>query len=135
MDAGGTVYVAPGIYNESVTVNKAVTLTGDRGDLNTPGPGLSAPVLDGTGLSAVPGFSISGGVSNIIIQGFEIRNYGPQGNTNACGVTGWGVGMNNIAIRDNYIHSIGYSAVLSGNGWGGAQAVLDNWAVTYNTIL
>jgi hypothetical protein len=132
--AGGTVYVAAGTYAESVTIGKSVTLSGDRGDPGVAGPGLNAPVMDGTALSAVPAFSISQGVSNVIIEGFEIRNYGPTGNTNADGVVAWNSGTSNVTVRDNYMHDLGYCGVLTGNGWGGPQGLHDNWQVTYNDV-
>lgn len=130
---GGTVNVATGTYSESDTINKSVTLTGDPGDA-TPGPGPSAPILDGTGFSGVPAFSLATGVSNVTIQGFEIRNYGPDGNTNADGVVAWNSGTSNVIIRDNYFHHLGYAGVLVGNGWGGPQGVHTGWVVTNNII-
>jgi hypothetical protein len=131
--SGGTIYVEAGTYNESVIVGKSVTILGDKGDLNTPGPGPNAPILDGTSFSNLPGFSISSNVSNVTIEGFEIKNY--SGNTNANGISAWGVGINYVNIRYNNIHNIGYSGVLTGNGWGTApQDLLNNWDVSYNLI-
>jgi hypothetical protein len=132
--SGGTVNVAAGQYNESVTINKSVTLTGDRGDPGVAGPGASAPIMDGTGFSGFPAFKLSAGVNDVIIEGFEIRNYGPNGNTNADGVSVWNPSNNNVIVRDNYMHDLGYSGVLTGNGWGGAQGLHDNWQVTYNIV-
>ena len=130
---GGTVHVLAGTYNESDTITRSVTLIGDPGDAN-PGPGASAPVLDGTGFVGSPGFCITQGVSNVTIQGFEIRNFGPNGNTNADGVVAWNNGTTDITIRDNYLHHLGYAGVLAGNGWGGPQGLHDNWNVTANII-
>jgi hypothetical protein len=134
VSSGDNIYVAVGTYNESVTIDKSVTITGDRGN-DMPGPGLNPPILDGSTLGGnVSAFSIASGVSNVIIQGFEITNYGPDGNTNADGVVAWNAGTSNIIVRDNYFHHLGYAGVLVGNGWGGPQGVHDGWTVSGNII-
>jgi hypothetical protein len=132
--SGSTVFVAPGTYSESVTIGESVTLTGDRGDPAVAGPGTGAPIMDGTSFSSKPAFSIAEGVSNVVIEGFEIRNYGPSGDTNGDGVVAWNTGTSNVIVRDNYMHNLGYAGVLTGNGWGDAQGMHDNWQVTYNVV-
>ncbi|MEK9135817.1 MAG: hypothetical protein AAB393_01735, partial [Bacteroidota bacterium] len=71
---------------------------------------------------------------NVTSEGCEIKNYGPDGNTNADGVVAWNSSNNNVIVRDNYMHHLGYAGVLTGNGWGGPQGVHDNWQVTYNKV-
>jgi len=127
--SGSTVTVLPGTYNEGVTIGTSVVLTGDRGDVNVAGPGPSAPVMDGTGLSGVAAFKLLVGVSNVTIEGFEIRNYGPDDNTDADGIVAWNAGTSNVTIRDNWFHHLGWNGVLAGNE---GQGTHTNWLVTRN---
>lgn len=46
VDAGGSVYVSPGIYRESVLIEKSLTLVGN-GPLSLTGAGATAPKIDG----------------------------------------------------------------------------------------
>jgi len=131
---GQTIYVYPGIYPEIITINKGLTITGDPGDAS-PGPGANAPILDGSTLgNAKTAVTVTQGVSNVIFEGFEIRNYGTSGNTNEDGVSVWNSGTFNIQISDNYIHHVGYDGVLVGNGWGGPQGLHSGWIITRNII-
>ena len=82
VDVGGTVNVAAGTYNEAVTIDKSLNLVGDPGDAS-PGPGVNAPIFDGTGLPGSSAISLNAGVSGVLISGFEFRNYGPTGVTRA----------------------------------------------------
>ncbi len=137
VDSGGTVYVAVGTYNETVTIGKSLTLTGDPGD-SAAGPGPNAPILDGNGVvgSAI---TIAGGVSNVTIEGFEIHNYrnrtlGASWTTGGIGsaILAWNsTAINNVTIRDNDMHDLGWSAVLVGNE---GQALHDNWLVENNVV-
>lgn len=130
---GGIVHVLQGTYNESVTINKSLSLIGDPGDSN-PGPGTNAPILDGTGFSAKRAFSISNNVTDVIIKGFKVQNFGPNGNTECNGVTAWCQYTANITIEDNYFYNLGYSGILTGNGWGGTQGLHDNWVIRNNVV-
>ncbi len=122
---GDTIYVAAGTYNESVTINKSITLIGDYGDERLMGPGPNAPILDGSSLTSVPGFQIASGVSDVTIKGFEITNY------NSGGIVGQGAGINNVTIENNFIHTVGNDGVLGGTS--GTQ-ILTGWAVAHNMI-
>lgn len=111
---GDTIVVAPGVYNEiNIVINKSITLIGDPGDAN-PGPGPNAPVVDGGG---APGdaFKLVHGVSNVTIQGFEIRNYTSNDTGIGNGVSAWVGSTTNISILDNYFHDLGWNATLVGN--------------------
>ena len=110
--AGGTIYVATGTYAGAITVNKSVALLGDPGDAS-PGPGVNAPVIDG---GSAPGnaFLLANGVSNVTIQGFEIRNFTSNDTGIGNGVSAWVGSTSNITIRDNYFHDLGYNGVLVG---------------------
>jgi hypothetical protein len=130
--SGSTVHVASGTYAEAVTVDKSVTLTGDRGNVATEGPGPNAPVMDGSTLGGnKAAFKLENGVSNVIIEGFEICNYGPDGATDADGVVAWNHGTSNVTIRDNYFHHLGWDAVLVGNE---GQGIHTAWSITKNIL-
>jgi uncharacterized repeat protein (TIGR02543 family) len=122
---GDTILVAQGIYHEDVLVTKSVTLRGDCGDLNEAGPGPNAPILDGSNLPnpfTRCGFQIRCD-GNVVIEGFEIRNYDQQG------LDTYG-GCNNIIFRYNHVHDVGQSGVRAFNNSG----VSYGWEVTHNKI-
>jgi len=134
--SGDTINVAEGTYEEQLTIDKSLTLSGDVGDASA-GPGINAPVLDGGGVvgSAI---TINGGVSDVTIQGFEIRNYKnreiPKFTTGGIGsaVLAWNsLSINNVIIKDNFMHDLGWNGVLVGNE---GQALHDNWLVASNRI-
>ncbi len=130
---GGTVHVADGTYNESVTIDKSLSLMGNPGDSN-PGPDINAPILDGTPFDSKRAFSISNNVTNVIIKGFKIQNFGPNGKTECNGITAWCQSTSNITIEDNYFYNLGYSGILTGNGWGGSQGLHNNWIIRNNVV-
>jgi hypothetical protein len=129
--AGGTVNVAAGIYAGNITINKSLTILGDPGDA-LPGPGASAPVIDG---GSAPGdaFLIANGVSNVTINGFEMRNFtSPDFNGIGNGISAWEANTSNITIQNNYFHHLGYNGVLVGND--GAAGDHNNWLIKNNII-
>lgn len=102
-------------YNEGVLITKSVSLIGDPGGTE-PGAGPDAPALDGSGLSGVNGFSFLQGVSDVLIEGFEIRNYRFDP------ATGFGRGISgednreptsNVTIRNNHVHDTGWSGIVA----------------------
>jgi hypothetical protein len=128
-DPGNTIQVAAGTYYESVTINKSITLTGDCGDLDLPGPGPNAPILDGTGQgSHKNGFYIDGvNANSVIIEGFEIRNFSAGE-----GIFGHGVEVSDITVKYNYIHDVSGNGVRAFNAYN--QESMTDWAVTHNVI-
>ena len=135
MVAGGTIYVAAGTYAGNITVNKSVALLGDPGDAS-PGPGVNAPVIDG---GSAPGdaFLLANGVSNVTIQGFEIRNFTSNDTGIGNGVSAWVGSTSNITIRDNYFHDLGYNGVLVGNDWSSNPSKWGdhtNWLIKGNIV-
>ena len=100
-----TIYVNPGVYAETVTIDKPVTLEGIAdsvtGDL---------PVLDASG-EAVAMTIISGdvSVSNLDISGDASTEMGINVNGPAAGIA-------NVSITNSKIHDIGAFGTLSGIG-------------------
>jgi len=96
-NAGDTVLVKAGIYNEVVSFAKSgsdisgyITLMGESG-----------AILDGTGKGEV-GISISG-KNYIKVIGMEIRNFTGNGTPMGISVDG---SSNNLEIRNNKVHNI-----------------------------
>jgi hypothetical protein len=107
VQAGDTVQVRAGTYNEIVTMKTSGNATsGYITFQNYPG---EAPILDGTGLAAggqTGLFSLEGTFNYIIIQGFEIRNFSSSTKGKVpVGIDFEGAGTN-IEILSNHIHNI-----------------------------
>ncbi|MGM0591181.1 MAG: right-handed parallel beta-helix repeat-containing protein [Halobacteriota archaeon] len=122
-EPGDTVEVAPGTYTEKVTVTKSITVTGDRGD-SSPGPGPNAPVFDGEDRYS-NAFDIAEGVSDVTIEGLEIRNY-----TRAAVAAG-NNGTDGVLIRDVHAHDLGWTAIAASNRGQGRHS---DWTVTNNVV-
>ncbi len=77
-DSGDEIHVGEGMYNESLAIDKSITLIGNPGDENEHGAGLSqAAVLNGEGINGNAVQVV--GASNVVIKGFAITNYGGSG--------------------------------------------------------
>ncbi len=122
-DPGDTLYVARGSHNESLIINKEITLLGDYGDIYAAGTGPTPPVLDGTGLSGAPGILVTAG--NVTIRGFVIKNF------DSGGIVVQGAGASNVTIESNYIHGVENGAVLGNIA---SIQALNNWSASYNKI-
>lgn len=138
---GGKVYVAAGTYREKVVLNKSVTVTGDRGDVNVAGPGPNAPILDGDlNNDGFPdkgdGFTIpkNTNLSGITVEGFIIQNFGNGGGGNGVGVgvISWENTSSNVTIRDNLFRDLGYNGVYVGTDSDDMQS---NWLVQRNIVI
>ncbi len=83
---GDTITVAPGTYPEDVTVNKALTINGARA-------GVDARTRTGAE-SVVRSFNI--GVSNVVLDGLSLSNYGVQ-----VRATGSATALSGVVIRNS----------------------------------
>jgi hypothetical protein len=107
VQAGDTVNVLGGVYNE--TVNVAASGSAAAGYITFRNLSGQTPVLDGTGL-AIPGgqfgmFNISS-QSYVILRGFEIRNYKSATKSKVpVGVFVTGAGSH-LQLLNNHIHDI-----------------------------
>jgi len=85
----------------------------------------SSGVLNG---GAGPAFRLADGVSNVTIEGLEIKNRtGWRGG----GIEAWDVSTSNIIVRDNHIHDNVYNGILVGSEGG---KVHKNWMVRNNNV-
>jgi hypothetical protein len=104
--AGGTVYVRGGVYHETVTIN----VSGTPGNVITfqSYPNETA-IIDGSGLTPPEGWSALIDIrdkSNLVIKGFEIRDYKTaQQDHMPMGIFVTGAGEN-IQILNNTVHHI-----------------------------
>jgi hypothetical protein len=115
-DSGDVICVRPGTYEESdVGIDKPLTLTGDPGRGNEAGPGSDAPVLDGTGFTNSDAFVLEDGVSDVTIEGFEIRNYEGPGGGRGNAVMAWNVSTSDVTVESNHMHDNAWNAVLVGS--------------------
>ena len=142
VQAGDTVYVRGGVYNESVSISVSGSVIAGPITFQTY-PGEQA-IIDGTGL--VPSTSGTQGLINIAnqsyvsIQGFEIRNY----QTSSASATPAGIWVSgsgsNIQILNNQIHNIVTTSETTGNAFGIAvygtavPASLDSVTINGNQV-
>ena len=142
VQAGDTVYVRGGVYNESVNISASGSATAGPITFQT-FPGENA-IVDGTGL--VPSTSSTQGLINITnqsyisIQGLEIRNY-QTASASAIPAGIWVSGSgSNIQILNNLIHNIVTTSETMGSAFGiavygtAAPASLDSVTISGNQV-
>ncbi|MFM9057064.1 MAG: beta strand repeat-containing protein, partial [Bacteroidota bacterium] len=139
--SGDVVYVAAGTYNNKVTVTKSLTFNGAKfgQDARSRSTASGESIIDGTSLTG-DAFKINNNVSNVVIDGFEIRNFagsGAAGDGNAVSsfTTSTSlIGSNNSTVRNNYIHDMGYNGVYVGSDNATATIMVrqSGWLVRYN---
>lgn len=134
--SGSTVLVETGIYNEAINVISPITLE------SAPN---AKPVIDGTGLP-VPDTNAAlvliNGVSNVAVEGFEIRNYKTtNSNLVPAGIFVDGEAKN-VRIQSNIVHAIenngstasninAFAISVYGNSPSGG---INNLVITQNTV-
>jgi hypothetical protein len=142
VQAGDTVYVLAGTYNESVTI--AVSGSAAAGPvIFSSYPGQTA-IVDGTGLT-VSGSNTQGlfnieDESYVTIEGFEIQNY----QTSSASATPAGIWVtgsgSNIQILNNIVHNIVTTSEKDGNAFGiavygsEAPASIDSITISGNQV-
>ncbi|MBZ5628531.1 MAG: right-handed parallel beta-helix repeat-containing protein [Acidobacteriia bacterium] len=141
VQAGETVYVLGGFYNEIVRIASSGSATAGPITLQSY-PGQTA-IVDGTGLappSTTQGLFNVAGQSYVTIQGFEIRNY-QTGSASATPAAIWVSGSgSNIQLLNNSIHDIVTTSEKNGNAFGiavygtAAPASLDRITIGGNEV-
>lgn len=120
-DNGHTIVVSAGTYNESVTINKSLTLLGANASVS---PCSGTRNTESTIMGA---FTIA--ANSITIKGFEFTGAGAQIASSA-GVTTW----SNIDIQNNWLHATtAQIPIRHGLGLGGGIGT-SNWTVSNNKI-
>ncbi len=130
--AGDTIRVRPGTYYESnIIINKPLTIKGLPGGVQ-PGPAAGAPIIDGGGQVA-DAFDLANGVHDVVISGFEIRNYAADDWTNGTGVgvQAWVPSTQNVTVSHNWFHDVGYG-VMVGNDADYGLGTHTGWTVEDN---
>jgi nitrous oxidase accessory protein NosD len=98
-NAGDTILVGPGTYNESLTIDKSVTLRSAKGAAET--------TLDGDH-SSENYYMVKIKADNVTLDGFTITNPKYNGTADASGIViGLGGRKSNIRITNCVIHDIG----------------------------
>src|SRR5436305_1348966 len=142
VQAGDTVYVRGGVYNESVNISVLGSAT--EGPIEFQTFPAEQAIVDGTGL--VPSTSARQGLINIAnqsyisFQGFEIRNY-QTSSASAAPAGIWISGSGSyIQVLNNLIHNIVTTSETNGNAFGiavygtAAPASLDRVTISGNQV-
>ena len=143
--AGDVINVAAGTYAENVNITKSITLNGAKVGVDARTRTFTGEsILDGTGLpsSTYDGIKIANGVSNVTIDGFEIRNYagsGSNGDGNAISsycMSSNTSGSTNVTVQNNYMHDLAYNGVLVGseNNTSTDMVVQSGWIIQKNKL-
>lgn len=124
--AGGTVIVAAGTYNESVVIDKSLTLQSSTGAAST--------IINGN--SATENYyMVSIEADNVTLDGFTITNPLYNASADASGVV-TNLGKSSIRITNNIIHDIGTStrSPVSFGTFGINVGPVNGLEIDHNTI-
>lgn len=134
--AGDVILAKGGTYSEKITVSKSGTAGAPITIKNMPG---ETPILDGTGMSPGDGDGMITimNKSNIVINGFEIKNFKANSNSSVpIGIYVEGAGAN-IELLNNRIHNIenpnGNAHGIAVYGTNGSSAIT-NFTASGNEI-
>lgn len=125
VEAGATVYVRGGVYNEAVKV----TVSGTPGNPITfrSQPGETA-IIDGSSLTPPPGASALVDIrdqSHLVIRDLEVRNYRTTARTAVpIGISVAGTG-DDIQLLDNHVHDI--ETLVGDRHWPIIRKWVDKW--------
>ncbi len=141
VNAGATIDVRGGVYNESVSIPTSGSATAGYIVLQSY-PGETA-IVDGTGVPCC-GLSVKGlfnlvNRSYVIVAGFEIRNYLTSNSANTpAGIWVTGSGTN-IELLNNTVHNIVSKSERNGNAfgisvYGTSQTPISNLTISGNQV-
>lgn len=115
-----------GVFDQTVLFgsgDSGITLSAEDGD---------SPIMDGTGTIFTDAIRLLDGVTDVTIEGLEIKFYV---GASCCGVgnaiNAWAVNTSNITIQNNNMNNNNYSAILVGSE--GAQTH-SGWSVRRNIV-
>lgn len=96
--SGQTIYVLSGTYSEKIDLKSGITLEAYQGE---------SPIIDGSSLSPSgrEGLIDIINISNVIVDGFEIRNFYSSGGPTPVGIYMEG-SCANVTLKNNRIHNI-----------------------------
>ena len=121
---GDTIIVDPGVYNEAITINKALTLLGAGADINPVSVGRPG------GESTIDSqFAVTIAASDIIFNGFEVRNFRYGINIPAASFPAPNYTVQNITIKYNWMHAT--NATI---GFNAEPGLLRNLVISHNII-
>ena len=109
--AGDTVQVAPGTYNQQLTINKSIVLLGSLGSSTVTGPGPIPTILNGSSSISRSGILINS-TSGVTISGFIIQNWkvAPSNNSDWGGITI--ASSSNVVISHNNLKDNNYGIMV-----------------------
>lgn len=128
-EPGDVIQVNAGTYEAGIYIDKPITLRGNAGT-DAIGPADNAPVITAQGEN-VSGIILNEGASNTVIKGFEIRNSSFNNGTGGRGINFHGNNINNIVISDNYVHNVGWTAIVAAPP---GNETASNYTVTNNRV-
>lgn len=126
VNAGGTVHVAAGTYNESLSVTKAVTILGPNANIN---PNTGSRVAEAIVIPTAGAAAVDINASNVTVNGFTFT--GATGGTTNPVVRSFNNASNNVVVSYNVIEDNVATAGIFRNG----GATVANWDISYNRIV
>ncbi len=106
-----TIQVAPGTYNQQLTINKSIVLLGSLGSSTVTGPGPNPTILNGSSSISRSGILINS-TSGVTISGFIIQNWkvAPSNEGDWGGITI--ANSSNVVISHNNLKDNNYGIMV-----------------------